>query len=212
MSLCVEDMACFFVVGAMCSHVYCLSPPVLLPNNKEVLIPPPVSPSLRSIYFRLLVSVVLCWSVVFRHVCVMLTATVLCLPTCLFFSPSGWVFVYVVIKSSFSYLWVLASSLSSRILTERISQYEDSAEEGFVSSITRHYLQPPIQRILQFEALNDVRKFAVEFSGAAEGLGYNEAASRTSSTVPLMSPSAAGGWGGRTTWSLGILWSLWHIP
>ncbi len=42
---------------------------------------------------------------------------------------------------------------------------------------------PLYQRILQFEALsscpqqgNDVRKFAVEFSGAAERLGYNEAA------------------------------------
>ncbi len=42
---------------------------------------------------------------------------------------------------------------------------------------------PLYQRILQFEALsscrqqgNDVRRFAVEFSGAAEGLGYNEAA------------------------------------
>ncbi len=42
---------------------------------------------------------------------------------------------------------------------------------------------PLYQRILQFEALsscrqqgNDVRKFAVEFSGAAEGLGYNETA------------------------------------
>ncbi len=35
---------------------------------------------------------------------------------------------------------------------------------------------PLYKRILQFEALNDVRKFAVEFSGAAEGLGYNEAA------------------------------------
>ncbi len=35
--------------------------------------------------------------------------------------------------------------------------------------------------------------------------------SRTSSTVPLMSPSA-GGWGGRTTWRLGNLWSFWHVP
>ncbi len=42
---------------------------------------------------------------------------------------------------------------------------------------------PLFQRILQFEALsscrqqgNNVRRFAVEFSGAAEGLGYNDAA------------------------------------
>ncbi len=42
---------------------------------------------------------------------------------------------------------------------------------------------PLYQRILQFEALsscrqqgNDVRRFAVEFSGAAEGLDYNDEA------------------------------------
>ncbi len=42
---------------------------------------------------------------------------------------------------------------------------------------------PSFQRILQYEALsscrqqgNDVRRFAVEFSGAAEGLGYNNEA------------------------------------
>ncbi len=42
---------------------------------------------------------------------------------------------------------------------------------------------PLYQRILQYEALsscrqqgNDVRSFAVEFSGAAEGLGYNDEA------------------------------------
>ncbi len=35
--------------------------------------------------------------------------------------------------------------------------------------------------------------------------------SRTSSTVPLMSPSAGRGWGGRTTWRLGNLWSFWHV-
>ncbi len=40
---------------------------------------------------------------------------------------------------------------------------------------------PLYQRILQYKALsscrqqgNDVRRFAVEFSGAAEGLGYND--------------------------------------
>ncbi len=75
--------------------------------------------------------------------------------------------------------------LSSCTLTEQISHYEDSAEEGFVSFTTRHYLQPPLPRIIQFEALiscrqqgTNVRKFALEFSGTAEGLGYNEAASK----------------------------------
>ncbi len=44
------------------------------------------------------------------------------------------------------------------------------------------------------------------------GWGTMRQPSRTSSTVPLMSPSAGGGWGGRTTWRLGNLWRFWHVP
>ncbi len=79
----------------------------------------PVSPSLPSFVslFSLLVSVVLCWSVVFRCVLVMLTVqTVLCLPVC---PPSGWFLLLCLIlllNTHFSCTWVLTSSLSSCIL------------------------------------------------------------------------------------------------
>ncbi len=83
----------------MCSLVYCLSPPILLPSFVSL--------------FSLLVSVVLCWSVVFRScVCYVYCVTVLCLPAyaCLFF-PFGVVFValcfIVLLKEIFSCVWVL---------------------------------------------------------------------------------------------------------
>ncbi len=102
-----------------------------------------MSPSFVSL-FSLLVSVVLCWSVFFCRVMLTVQQSFACLPV---FPPFGVFFCLsslILIKSSFSCVWVLASSLSSCILTERISQYEDSTEEGFVLSTTRHYLQPPM--------------------------------------------------------------------
>ncbi len=68
-----------------------------------VSVAPPVSPSLPSFVslFSLLVSAVLCWSVVFRRVCVYVKCTQ---PVCLFF-PFGVVFLalfYFVIKYPFS--------------------------------------------------------------------------------------------------------------
>ncbi len=86
-----------FIVDAMCSPVYCLSPPI-------VSVAPPVSPSLVSL-FSLLVSVVLCWSVVLRRLCVMWTAPQLsaCLPA--FPLRGGFCFslslFYFVIKALF---------------------------------------------------------------------------------------------------------------
>ncbi len=71
---------------------------------------PPVSPSLPSFVslFSLLVSVVLCWSVVFRRVCVMLNCTtVLCLPACLpacffpFRAVSVYLFFIMLLKTRF---------------------------------------------------------------------------------------------------------------
>ncbi len=75
--------------------------------------------------FSLLVSAVLGWSVVFHHMCVYVKCTQLstCLPV---FPPSGWllfIFVFILLlKTRLACTWVLASSLSARILTERISQ------------------------------------------------------------------------------------------
>ncbi len=114
MSLCVEHMVCCLLL-VPCAPMSTVCP---LPSCYLIIVwvVPPVSPSLPSFVslFSLLVSVVLYWSVVFRRVCYVDCATVLCLPACFF--PFGLVFVYFVIKSSFYCVWVLASSLSSRIL------------------------------------------------------------------------------------------------
>ncbi len=113
-----------------------------------VSVAPAVSPSLPSFVslYSLLVSAVLCWSVVF-HVSMSCELNVwLCsslLPACLFF-PFGVVYVllfHFIIKTLISSAF---ESSTSSLVTERISQDEDSAEEGFGPPTTRHYLQPPI--------------------------------------------------------------------
>ncbi len=113
-----------------------------------VSVAPAVSTSLPSFVslYSLLVSAVLCWSVVF-HVSMSCELNVwLCsslLPACLFF-PFGVVYVllfHFIIKTLISSAF---ESSTSSLLTERISQDEDSAEEGFGPPTTRHYLQPPI--------------------------------------------------------------------
>ncbi len=118
-----------------------------------VSVAPAVSPSLPSFVslYSLLVSAVLCWSIVV-HVstsceCFMLTVLQFyaCLPACLLVFPLRGGFCsslfYFIIKNN--YFSAFESSTSS-FVTERISQDEDSAEEGFGSPTTRHYLQPPI--------------------------------------------------------------------
>ncbi len=71
-------------------------------------------------------------------------APVFCLPACLFF-PFGVVFVVHLFHLLLNTLISSAfESSTSSLLTERISQDEDSAEEGFGPPTTRHYLQPPI--------------------------------------------------------------------
>ncbi len=77
--------------------------------------------------------------------CFMSDCAPVLLPALLVFFPFGVVFVllcfYFIIKRTFSPAF--ESSTSSHV-TERISQDEDSAEEGFGPPTTRHYLQPPI--------------------------------------------------------------------
>ncbi len=74
MSLCVEHMACcLLLVPCALLYIVCSLPscyPII------VSIAPPVSPSLPSFVslFTLLVSVVLCWSVVFHRACVRVCA------------------------------------------------------------------------------------------------------------------------------------------
>ncbi len=108
-------------------------------------------------------------------------APVFCLPACFF--PLGVVFVVLcfVIKKPWFPL-----HLSPR---PHLSWQNGSAKmriqqrRGLGRSPPATISSPLYQRILQYEALsscrqqgNDVRRFAVEFSGAAEGLGYNDEA------------------------------------
>ncbi len=81
-----EHMACCVSV-VPCAFSCLLS----VPSHYQIIVSvaPLVSPSLPSfVSLFSLLSVVLCWSVVFLRVCVMLTTAVLYLPAC--FSFSGW--------------------------------------------------------------------------------------------------------------------------
>ncbi len=137
MSLCVEHMACC-LFGAMCSHVDCLSPPILLLNHCSVA--PAVSPSLPSFVslYSLLVSAVLCWSVVF-HVstscvsvsCLTVLQSSACLPACLpaCFSPSGWFLLFICFILLLKITFSAFESSTSSIPCDRTDQpEEDSAE------------------------------------------------------------------------------------
>ncbi len=141
-----------------------------------VSVAPPVSLSLPSFVslYSLLVSEVLCRSVCFMFAC----PVVCCLPV--FPLQGGFCFslFYFVIKNISP-----AFGSSSRSLTERISHMRTQQRKGLCRPPPATISSPLYQCILQFEALsschqqgNDVRKFAVEFNGAAEGLGYNEVA------------------------------------
>ncbi len=104
-----------------------------------------------------------------------------CLPAC--FSPSGGFcssLFYFIIKRNNSLHLSPRPHLSWQNGSAKMRTQQrrglDRPPPATISS-------PLYQCILQFEALsscrqqgNDVRRFAVEFSGAAEGLGYNEAA------------------------------------
>ncbi len=113
MSLCVEHMAC-----APMSIVCPLSSCYLI----IVSVAPPVSPSLPSFVslFSLLVSAVLCSCDRVIECDTVDCATVFCLPACFF--PLGWFLFFCLIvflkKTDFLCTWVLASSLSARILTQ----------------------------------------------------------------------------------------------
>ncbi len=110
-------------------------------------------------------------------------APVFCLPAC--FSPSGWFMFFICFILLLKKPW-FPLHLSPR---PHLSWQNGSAKmrtqqrRGLGRPPPDTISSPLYQRILQYEALsscrqqgNDVRSFAVEFSGAAEGLGYNDEA------------------------------------
>ncbi len=103
-----------------CAMCFLLSIFCLLPSCYQIIVSvaPPLSPSLPSFdsLFSLLVSVVLCWSVVFRPVCVMFDCvTVLFLAAC--FSPSGWFLFF------FSFILLLKAHSSCTLSPRLISPH-----------------------------------------------------------------------------------------
>ncbi len=78
---------------------------------------------------------------------------------------------------------------------------------------------PLYQRILQYEALsscrqqgNDVRSFAVESSGAAEGLGYNDEALKDLFNSALDEPLSWWRMSGLDHLTFGEFVEAWHVP
>ncbi len=109
-SLYVEHMACLLLVPCALLSIVGLLPSCY---PSIVSVAPHVSPSLPSFVslYSLLVSVVLCWSVVFRCVRVMLTANSYlhaCLPV---FPLQGGFCSSLLLITRFPCIWVLAISL-----------------------------------------------------------------------------------------------------
>ncbi len=109
-------------------------------------------------------------------------APVFCLPAC--FSPSGWfllLFCFILLLKPWFPLHL--SPRPHLTWQNGSAKMRTQQRRGLGRPPPDTISSPLYQRILQYEALsscrqqgNDVRSFAMEFSGAAEGLGYNDEA------------------------------------
>ncbi len=127
MSLCVEHMACCLLL-VPCTLLSIVSP---LPSYLIIVsVAPPVSPSFPSFVslFILLVSVVLCWSVVLHHVYMLSVHG--SLPVC-FFGFCLSLFYFVIKKTLFLLLsprlhlssWFLTKCISVNVMNIDILKY-----------------------------------------------------------------------------------------
>ncbi len=172
----------------MCSHVDCLP----LPSCYLIIVSvaPAVSPSLP-LFVSLYSSPCVCSPVLIRCLsCVVCYIWVLCWTVlqssaCLLVFPLWGGFCsslfYIIIKRTISSAF--ESSTPSLTWQNGSAKMRTQQRRGLDRPPPATISSPLYQRILQFEALsscrqqgNDVRRFAMEFSGAAEGLDYNDEA------------------------------------
>ncbi len=184
----------------MCSPVYCLTPPSLLSRycfsrfTCVLLVCLPIySPGVSSPVL------ICCFTSCVWYVCTYCSYLVACL-----FFPLGVVFVsfcfFLLLKTHHSPALESSPHLSSTLMTEQISQMRTQRRMGSHQPPASNISSPLYQRILQFQALSsirqqgtDVRRFALTSVGQQRAWGTMMRPSRTSSTVPLRSPSAYGG-------------------
>ncbi len=189
----------------MCFPVYCLTPPFLLTHYCFSYATWCLQSCAVSLFNVRCFTSCVCARVSVR-VCVRVSemfacTAVLCLPV----FPLGWFLLIFVAfyykKKTLSPALESTPYLSSGTMTERNSQMKTHRRMGSHHPPASKVSSPLYQRIHQFQALSslrqqgtDVKKFALRTSVVQQrGWGTMMRLSRTSSIVPLMSPSTGGG-------------------